>query len=63
MKRIALFLLTNPGVMLVLGLAVNLLDLNQFLSANGLSVAASPKHVSAISHRRANARESPPRWR
>ena len=38
MKRVALFLLTNLGVMLVLGLAVNLLGLNQFLSANGLSV-------------------------
>jgi heat shock protein HtpX len=38
MKRIALFLLTNLGVMLVLGLAVNVLGLNQFLSANGLSM-------------------------
>ena len=38
MKRVALFLLTNLGVMLVLGLVVNLLGLNQFLSANGLSV-------------------------
>jgi len=38
MKRIALFLLTNLGVMLVLGLAVNLLGLNQFLTANGLSL-------------------------
>ena len=38
MKRISLFLLTNLGVMLVLGLTVNLLGLNQFLSANGLSV-------------------------
>jgi len=38
MKRVALFLLTNLGVMLVLGLAVNVLGLNQFLSANGLSV-------------------------
>ena len=38
MKRVALFLLTNLGVMLVLGLAVNLLGLNQFLSSNGLSV-------------------------
>ena len=38
MKRVALFLLTNLGVMLVLGLAVNLLGLNQFLSTNGLSV-------------------------
>ena len=38
MKRIALFLLTNLGVMLVLGLVVNVLGLNRFLSANGLSV-------------------------
>jgi heat shock protein HtpX len=40
MKRIALFLLTNLGVMLVLGLAVNLLGLNRFLSANGLSLTS-----------------------
>ena len=40
MKRIALFLLTNLGVMLVLGLAVNLLGLNQFLTANGLSLTS-----------------------
>lgn len=39
MKRVVLFLLTNLGVMLVLGLTVNLLGLNQFLSANGLSVS------------------------
>lgn len=38
MKRVMLFLLTNLGVMLVLGLAVHLLGLNQFLTANGLSV-------------------------
>ncbi len=38
MKRVALFLLTNLGVMLVLGLAVNVLGLNQFLTANGLSL-------------------------
>ena len=38
MKRVALFLLTNLGVMLVLGLAVNVLGLNQFLSGNGLSL-------------------------
>jgi heat shock protein HtpX len=40
MKRIFLFLLTNLGVMLVLGLAVNLLGLNTFLSANGLDLTA-----------------------
>ena len=39
MKRVALFLLTNLGVMLVLGLAVNVLGLNQFLTANGLSLS------------------------
>ena len=38
MKRVILFLLTNLGVMLVLGLAVNVLGLNQFLTANGLSL-------------------------
>lgn len=38
MKRIALFILTNLGVMLVLGLVVNVFGLNRFLSANGLSV-------------------------
>ena len=35
MKRIVLFVLTNLGVMLVLGLAVNVLGLNRFLTANG----------------------------
>ena len=40
MKRIALFLLTNLGVMLVLGLAVNLLGLNSFLTANGLNLTS-----------------------
>ena len=38
MKRTVLFLLTNLGVLLVLGLAVNVLGLHQFLSANGLSL-------------------------
>ncbi len=40
MKRIFLFLLTNLGVMLVLGLAVNLLGLNRFLTANGLDLTS-----------------------
>ncbi len=40
MKRIALFLLTNLGVMLVLGLAVHLLGLNRFLTANGLKLTS-----------------------
>ena len=38
MKRIALFLLTNLAVMLVLGIAVNVLGLNRFLTANGLDL-------------------------
>jgi heat shock protein HtpX len=38
MKRISLFLLTNLGVILVLGLAVNLLGLNRFLTAEGLDL-------------------------
>jgi heat shock protein HtpX len=38
MKRIVLFLITNLAVMLVLGIVVNLFGLNQFLSANGLSL-------------------------
>ncbi len=40
MKRVVLFLLTNLGVMLVLGLAVNLLGLNRFLTANGLNLTS-----------------------
>jgi heat shock protein HtpX len=38
MKRIVLFLCTNLAVMLVLGLVVNILGLNRFLSANGLNL-------------------------
>ena len=40
MKRIALFVLTNLGVMLVLGVAVHLLGLNRFLTANGLDLTS-----------------------
>jgi heat shock protein HtpX len=40
MKRIVLFVLTNLAVMLVLGLAVNLLGLNRFLTANGLDLTS-----------------------
>ena len=40
MKRIFLFVLTNLGVMLVLGIAVNVLGLNRFLSANGLNLGS-----------------------
>jgi heat shock protein HtpX len=38
MKRIVLFILTNLAVMLVLGIAVHLLGLNRFLTANGLNL-------------------------
>jgi heat shock protein HtpX len=38
MKRIALFILTNLAVMVVLGIVVNLLGLNRFMSANGLNL-------------------------
>lgn len=38
MKRIVLFIVTNLAVMLVLGLAVHLLGLNRFLTANGLNL-------------------------
>jgi heat shock protein HtpX len=40
MKRIALFLVTNLAVMLVLGLAANLLGFNRFLDARGLNLGA-----------------------
>ncbi len=39
MKRVLLFLLTNLGVMLVLGITVQVLGLNQFLTAQGLSLS------------------------
>jgi heat shock protein HtpX len=38
MKRIFLFVVTNLAVMLVLGIAANVLGLNRFLSANGLDL-------------------------
>ncbi len=40
MKRIALFLLTNLAVMVVLGIVVNLLGLNRYLSASGLDLGS-----------------------
>jgi heat shock protein HtpX len=40
MKRIVLFLLTNLAVMVVLGIAVNLLGLNRFLNENGLDLTS-----------------------
>ncbi len=40
MKRIALFLLTNVAVMVVLGIAVNVLGLNRYLSASGLNLGS-----------------------
>jgi heat shock protein HtpX len=36
MKRVFLFLLTNLAVMVVLGIAANLLGVNRYLSANGM---------------------------
>ena len=38
MKRIVLFLVTNLAVMLVLGVVLNLLGLNRFITANGLDM-------------------------
>ena len=40
MKRILLFIVTNLAVMLVLGIAVNLLGFNRYLTANGLNLGA-----------------------
>ena len=40
MKRIFLFVMTNLAVMLVLGIAANVLGLNRFLSANGLNLGS-----------------------
>ena len=38
MKRIVLFIVTNLAVMLVLGIAANLLGVNRYLTANGLQL-------------------------
>ena len=38
MKRIVLFLVTNLAVMLVLGVVLNVLGLNSFVTANGLDI-------------------------
>ncbi len=38
MKRVFLFLMTNLAVMLVLGIAANLLGVNRYLTANGLNM-------------------------
>jgi heat shock protein HtpX len=38
MKRIFLFILTNLAVMVVLGIVINLLGLNQFITENGLQL-------------------------
>lgn len=40
MKRIFLFIVTNLAVMLVLGIAANVLGLNRFLTANGLNLGS-----------------------
>ncbi|XVJ71005.1 MAG: protease HtpX [Rhizobacter sp.] len=39
MKRVFLFLMTNLAVMVVLGIAANLLGVNRYLTANGLNMA------------------------
>jgi heat shock protein HtpX len=38
MKRVFLFLMTNLAVMVVLGIAANLLGVNRYLTANGLNM-------------------------
>ena len=38
MKRVFLFLMTNLAVMIVLGIAANLLGVNRYLTANGLNM-------------------------
>jgi len=38
MKRVLLFIVTNLAVMLVLGIAANILGVNRYLSANGLNL-------------------------
>ena len=40
MKRIFLFIVTNLAVMLVLGIAANVLGLNRFLAGSGLNVGS-----------------------
>jgi heat shock protein HtpX len=40
MKRIILFLATNFAIMIVLGIVVNVLGLNRFLTANGLNLTS-----------------------
>ena len=40
MKRIVLFVVTNLAVMLVLGIAANLLGVNRYLTSNGLNLGA-----------------------
>jgi len=40
MKRIILFIATNMAVMLVLGIAANLLGVNRFITANGLNLGS-----------------------
>ncbi len=39
-KRVGLFLLTNLGIMIVIGLVVNVFGLNRFLNENGLDLAS-----------------------
>ena len=39
-KRVGLFLLTNLGIMVVIGIVVNVFGLNRFLNENGLDLAS-----------------------
>ncbi|MFA7610797.1 MAG: hypothetical protein WCY51_04830, partial [Sulfurimonas sp.] len=39
-KRIGLFLLTNLGIIIVLGVVVNIFGLNNFLNENGLDLVS-----------------------
>lgn len=39
-KRVGLFLLTNLGIMIVIGIVVNVFGLNRFLNENGLDLAS-----------------------
>ncbi|MBW6487830.1 M48 family metalloprotease [Sulfurimonas sp.] len=39
-KRVGLFLLTNLGIMIVIGIVVNVFGLNRFLNENGLNLVS-----------------------
>ncbi|MGE5471858.1 MAG: protease HtpX [Bacteroidota bacterium] len=48
MKRVVLFIATNLAVMLVLGVVTSLLDINRFLTANGLNIGMLLAFAGAI---------------